>query len=105
MIELNANFTRTWQIEIAGGGVIEKNAMTCTLQFNVALFDPQGAYVPEGYRPKFENGVWAVVAVTNDYANTYVMHILQSGHVELQKNGVNVTTQVTGVRGQATWVV
>lgn len=102
---LNDNFTRTWQLEIAGGGVVEKNARTCTLQYPIADFDPQGAYVPEEYRPKFENGVWAVVAVTNDYANTYVMHILQNGHVELQKNGVNVTTQVTGVRGQAAWVV
>lgn len=102
---LNDALTRQYVSSIAGGGVLEICANVCILQFTVTNYDPNGTAVPSQYRPKFGNRCWNVVAVTNDYTNTYVVNVGNDGSVQLQKNGVNVTQSVTGVRGQITWAI
>lgn len=102
---LNDALTRKYVGSIAGGGVLEICANVCILQFTVTQYDPNGAVIPSEYRPKFENRCWNMVAVTGDYANTYVVNVGNDGSVQMQKNGVTVTQSVTGVRGQITWAI
>ena len=102
---LNDALTRKSVGSIAGGAVLEICSNICTLHFTVANYDPNGTVIPSQYRPKFGNRCWSVVAVTNDYTSTYVLNVGNDGSVQMQKNGVNVTQTVTGVRGQITWAI
>lgn len=69
------------------------------------FYDPNGTAVPSELRPRFGSGVWAPIAVTNDYSNNYTMQVTYDGKVQIQKNGVSVNTQLQGVRGQITWII
>lgn len=99
------SFTRSFTSGICGFGVLEKSGNVCILQYPIADFDPNGTAVPEGLRPKFEKGSWGTVLVTNDYTHQYVLHVENNGRVSLQKDGNTVTSVVSGVRGQASWII
>lgn len=102
---VNSTLHRTSVGSIAGGAVLEVCSNICTLHFTIAKYDPDGNGIPSQYCPKFGNRCWNVVAVSGDYANTYVVNVGNDGSVNMQKNGVNVTQSVTGVRGQVTWAI
>lgn len=102
---MNTNLARSYISNIGGSAVLEKSGNVCVLHYTIAYFDPNGTLVPEALRPKFGNGVWNEVVVTNDYTNNYAMQVTNGGKVQLQKNGVAVSTQLNGVRGQVSWII
>lgn len=102
---VNTNLARSYISNIGGNAVLEKSGNVCVLHYTIAYFDPNGTLVPEALRPKFGNGVWNEVVVTNDYTNNYAMQVTNGGKVQLQKNGVAVSTQLNGIRGQVSWII
>ena len=102
---INTSITRSYVQSICGNGVVERSGNVCALQYTIAFYDPNGTVVPSELRPHFGNGVWGPVTVTNDYSNNYTMQVTYDGKVQIQKNGVSVTTQLQSVRGQLVWII
>lgn len=102
---LNDALTRSYVNNICGNGVVERSGNVCTLQYTIAFYDPNGTAVPSELRPRFGNGVWGPITVTNDYSNNYTMQVTNDGKVQIQKNGVSVGTQIQSVRGQLVWII
>lgn len=102
---LNDSLARSFTLSIAGSGVLEKSGNVCMLQYTIATFDPNGTVIPEGLRPKFGSSVWCPALVTSDYTHQYILQVMNTGRVSMQKNGNNVTEILQGVRGQISWIV
>lgn len=100
--QLNSKLIRSYLTNIGGTGVLEIAGNICILQYTSGTFVP-GNYVPDAYKPKFSNGVWAAVSSIN-YGPDYRLAVLSNGRIVLQKDGADVTED-TNVRGQIMWIV
>ena len=86
----------------SGNPILEYYGKICILQYTNVNWEP-GQTIPEGYRPQFNNKVWASVSSSKSN-DDYRMYVDTSGVISLQCNGVDLTS-ATNVRGQVMWII